>query len=350
MTLPFLLLTLALTAGPETPVPADTTTKPAKPEKAGKRFSLDVGGLLQLRGGYDTLSEEGRYSIPRARFLLKGGLDKLLEMNLGVDLGDFEARFVNAFVNVRAFKKDLQVRLGRMKRPFLRERLTSASDLVLVDRSILSGTFGDKRDYGLMLHNGLEGKEGLEWAVGLFGDYDAEDFLEDKDKPEFNSILALRLGYAMDGLDGYDDVDRHGGPIRVGGSAAALVAFDRAAPEQRETGYRVEADVLLRLYGVTLNVGALASSLDVAVAKPDRIGVFGAADVFFLGMLDVGARYSLDRTDEEQRSEALVSVGTWLFEDHLRIVLDGAWLGHRLASGSPVDADEGRVRVQVQVK
>lgn len=336
------LATLLIAAAPP-PAAAPDATKPDDT----KRFELAVGGLLQVRYDYDTDTEKHHLGLPRARFVLKGGYGSLVELNLGADFGDFGAKFVNAFANIRAYKKHLQLRAGRMKRPFLRERLVSAADLLLVDRSLLESTFGDKRDYGVMLHNGLDGKQGLEWAAGVFGDYDANDFLADEGRPEFNPVIAMRLGWYMKDLEAYEDADREGGGFRAGGAVSALVMADRAAAKGRETGYRVEADALFRWEGATLGGGFLARSDDVAVAAPSRVGGFVAADYFFAGQFDVAARWSTTKPDGgELDHEVALAFTSWLFADHLKLSVDGAWLGGTVEDGR----NDYRVRLQLQVK
>jgi hypothetical protein len=122
---------------------------------------------------------------------------------------------------------------------------------------------------------------------------------------------------------------------------------DRAAPKGRETGYRVEADVLMRMAGATLGGGFIARSDDVAVARPARLGGFVAADYFFCDHFDAAIRWSATKPDGgELDQELALGLSAWLFQDHLKITADGA-----LLRGVTKDSqDDFRFRLQLQVK
>jgi phosphate-selective porin OprO and OprP len=83
--------------------------------------------------------------------------------------GDLRLPLRDAYVTW-APTRDFNVRLGQMKVPFSRQRLTSSSALQMVDRSIVASELNLDRDVGLQVFSrdlGGAGKVG--YALGLFG-------------------------------------------------------------------------------------------------------------------------------------------------------------------------------------
>jgi hypothetical protein len=324
------------------PVPVAAETEPD--------FDFDVKGRLQVRYTHESELETNQVELPRARIVLKGEYKKVLELDLGMDFGGFDAEVTNALLNVRAYKKHLQVSAGRMKRPFLRQFLASGFDLLLVERSILASDFQARRDIGVLLHNG--DKSELEWALGVFGDLQPSDFAEET--PEFRPAITARLGYHQDGLDPYDEGDRRGGGFRIGGAVSAVVHVDRTTEEGRDTGYRLEGDVLMRVAGASIGAGALFRAEDLIDADFTRIVAgFGNVDYTFLDDYTVAARYSLakrlEKNEALERTEHELTVGAVarFFGDHLSVHVDGSWLRDTSFSA---ETDSFRFRLQLGVK
>ena len=315
-------------------------------------FDFSARGRLQVRYTHESEAESNQVELPRARVILRGDYKKLLELDLGMDFGGFDAEVANAFLNVRAYKKHLQVRAGRMKRPFLRQFMNSAFGLVLAERSMLEDGFQARRDLGVLLHNG--DKDELEWALGIFGDLQPSDFAEET--PEFRPVIAARVGYHQDGLDPYDEGDRRGGRFRIGGALSALVHVDRTTAKvgERDTGYRLEGDVLMRVEGASIGLGALYRAEDLVDPDFTRfVAGFGNVDYTFLHDYTVAARYSLtkplENNEAPERTEHELTVGAVarFFNDHLSVHVDGSWLRD---TGFADETDSFRFRLQLGVK
>ncbi|MBT9555438.1 MAG: hypothetical protein IV100_05370 [Myxococcales bacterium] len=313
-------------------------------------FDFEAKGRLQVRYTHESEAESNQVELARARLILKGGYKKVFDLDLGMDFGGFDAEVTNAFLNVKAYKKHLQVRAGRMKRPFLRQFMTSSFDLVVVERSILASDFQARRDLGLLLHNG--DKDEFEWALGVFGDLQPSDFAEET--PEFRPAIAARVAYHQDGLDPYSEGDRKGGGFRVGGAVSALVHVDRTTEEGRDTGYRLEGDVLMRVAGTSIGAGVLFRAEDLVDADFTRIVAgFGNVDYTFLDDYTVAARYSLakrlEKNEALDRTEHELTVGAVarFFGDHLSVYVDGSWLRDARPSA---ETDSFRFRLQLGVK
>lgn len=344
----FAIVLLASAVATTSAVHADEPAPPAGEKEPD--FDFEAKGRLQVRYTHESEAETNQVELARARLILKGDYKKVLDLDLGMDFGGFDAEVTNAFLNVRAYKKHLQVRAGRMKRPFLRQFMTSSFDLVVVERSILAGDFQARRDLGVLLHNG--DKDEFEWALGLFGDLQPSDFAEET--PEFRPAIAARVAYHQDGLDPYDEGDRKGGGFRIGGAVSALVHVDRTTEEGRDTGYRLEGDVLMRVAGASIGAGAFYRAEDLVDADFTRIVAgFGNLDYTFLDDYTVAARYSLakrlDKNEALDRTEHELTVGAVarFFDDHLSVYVDGSWLRD---SRLTAETDAFRFRLQLGVK
>ena len=300
-----------------------------------KAKPIQVEGFVHTRLDYTRTGDSDATDlvIRRARATLKGRFfDRRLRYKLAVDFGRAKVSLKDAFVDVGVVGKLLWIRVGHMKRPFSRERLTGVTSLALVDRSLLESRYDTGRDVGVLLHNR---GSGLEWALGAFGNIDMDD---PTTKPSL--VLTARLGWAMKGLDGYLPTDARGGALRAGVSASAVVLLDNT--QGRPVGWRWEGDAIAKIHGVTLSASVMGRVNTFERAAHDGFGLYGLAAWRLLPELELAARWANEwASDRSDPGELRGGINTYLFGDHLKLQLDAGWL-------LPGDGFELRLQVQVQ--
>ena len=347
-----LLLSAALLlppAGAASKPPTPLAKKAKKAKKAKRRtFQVDPRVLLQTLLSYNSLQDdEPVMSLPRARAVLVGRWGRLLRAKIAVDFGDFDVSLKSAYVDVRALKRYLRVRLGRFKRPFSRFWLTSSADQGLPLRTFLKSQLNLERDIGLMLHNGVKSSRGFRWAVGLFGDLDSSD-VDEEGIPPFKPTLGVRVAWGMPGLDGYEETDRTGGPLRAGVGAGTVVFLAQHKP--RRTGLRWGVDAIAKLYGVTIAAEVLGTT-DADYRGLERLGAYAHAAYRPLRWLEVAARWSgLFPKDFDSSHEVGGGINTYFFGDHLRASVDMAFLRSPIPGAGALETDGWRIRTLVQVR
>ena len=114
----------------------------------GSGVTVNVHGWVQTRWSYNDTVTEGvdathGFSIPRTRLDISGDIYDWSYKVGGqwTDGGDFTLK--DAYANWGGF------RVGQFKAPFLKEVLTSSSDTLAVDRSVVSNQFGQGRSQGV---------------------------------------------------------------------------------------------------------------------------------------------------------------------------------------------------------
>jgi phosphate-selective porin len=135
------------------------------------RLDFDVRLDTDLRSSHDVDAID-RLTWPGRRIGVSGALFDRLEFEVSGELGDERQPWRDAFVNVRGARA-LEVKAGRFKVPFSRERLTSLADLDFVHRSYAAATLAPGRTVGVMAHGKFAGRR-LGYEVGVFGP-DAEE-------------------------------------------------------------------------------------------------------------------------------------------------------------------------------
>lgn len=108
----------------------------------------------------DTASE---WLLRRVRPTLEGEFGSRVSFRIMPDFGAGETTLVDAFV-VAALGRDLSLKVGKFKAPVGLERLQSANDLRLVERSVVTDLLPN-RDLGFELSS-RAGR--AQWAIGLF--------------------------------------------------------------------------------------------------------------------------------------------------------------------------------------
>ncbi|MFT7623831.1 MAG: hypothetical protein ACI9WU_003016 [Myxococcota bacterium] len=312
-----LLATLALAAPPND---APATVRPSDWEY---RFKAIIGGLATWDSEEETTPS---LSLIRARPSLSGRYTRNLSWKLSAAFGDFEPRLRHAWINVRAYKRHLQMRVGRFKRPFSIMRLTSFHRQGGIDRGLASNALGSGYDLGAALHNGFrDAKAGFHWTAGAF----AEDRL----------VLAGRVGWASEGMRAYRQTDQSRGGLRWSAAAGVQWFGKRAAKVQK---LELEVDAMLKAHGLTV-AAQLGQSL---VDDQQTLSLHSHVGYRIIPELEPVLRYDSVFPDTgAMEQEAVLGLNAYLFENHLRATLDGAWLD-RVVLGTGAAAAQSGYRVR----
>ncbi len=141
---------------------------------ADKFFTLEFHNLTQL--DYRAFDQTGdalhdNFIIPRQRWYFQGELTPYAYYYTVIDRGYGTIDILDSFVDLSfapKYKRQLQLRAGRMKTPFTYEYIkVSESDLIAAERSLFITNFAGNREEGAMLH-GQVFENSMEYYVGVF--------------------------------------------------------------------------------------------------------------------------------------------------------------------------------------
>ena len=237
--------------------------------------SIKLRGRIQLR--YSHTDQEGReasdgFQVRRLRLRLSGHLltrdltwdVQLAFSNLDTER-DLRLMLRDASVNWK-IHRDLEVRVGQMKVPFDRQRVTSSGKQQLVDRSTVVGELNLDRDVGVQAHStDLLGLGGLiRYNVGVFGGDGRNRLATAPGLLVVGRLELLPLGK----FEAYEeaDHDQHESPKLAIGAAAAYNSntdrsrstFEDPFPNDRRVDYRhAEVDITFRWKGLSLSAEVL---------------------------------------------------------------------------------------------
>lgn len=267
--------------------------------KRGDLFKATLRARGQFRvEGSATEGEDPAavFSVRRLRASLKASaLDELVDLVIQLSFAprDLEPdqpsplRDANATVNLH---RDVRVRVGQMKVPFDRQRMTSSSSLAFPERSVAVNALTLDRDIGAYwLSDDLFGAGILKAQVGVFSG-DGRNRLN----TDLGLLSVARVQVAP--LGNFDDLDEvtfdRAAPFRF--AVAGAVAFNDDTPRERSTigDYTLDAradfvhatvDVLARTSGLT-GFGAALVRVATAVEGQDT-ATSGVGGVVQLGGL-----------------------------------------------------------------
>jgi len=353
-------------------------------QTADGKYSVGIGGYLQplfllnADDQGDMYDNTPRFLIRRARVSIPVNLfDKRVYAFVLLGFDEGHPRLFDAFTDVKFLGGQLQLRFGQWRRPFLREWITSATKLEMVERSILTGSFDVSRDIGLALHNGYETAPQWEWFVGVFngtGDKTATGALKgtvdeargtvslagfklSNTPAEFHPMLVARVAWNSTGGLGYAEMDLEGGAPRFSVALAGILDFD--FDNDAMAGLRGSLEFGMKAYGLSLTVGgyALSNARDQPFGTQDlqRIGVGFQAGYVIARQFQPAVRfawvapYAKDELGDSTL-EAGLGFSWYAFANNLKLQTDLSWLrndGGVLASGD--DQDDLRFRLQLQV-
>mgnify|MGYP000880865920 CR=1 FL=1 len=187
---PLVLLSLLLSGLVTEGGAQSTTPRPVVEAGLGKgitvrsaddKASLNIRARIQVRftalgQSNDQRDETTEFGIRRMRLVFQGNADgprltyyvQLAFSNLDNE-ADLRLPLRDSYITWTP-KRDLNVRVGQMKVPFSRQRVTSSSALAMVDRSIVVSELNLDRDVGVQLFSkDLFGTGKLGYAIALFG-------------------------------------------------------------------------------------------------------------------------------------------------------------------------------------
>ncbi len=291
------------------------------------RFELKIGAQFQFRYGWERIDEgddassKTAFQIARGRLKLGGrAWDEhlLYKVQLAWDRG--HASLKDFVVDYGMAPDALWLRAGQFKRPFTRHQLTSAGELVLVDRAITDKAFGAGRDVGVAVGNRYEKAPPFEWVVAVFnGTGETPPAGSTSNVPDkLRPAVVARAAYNHGGIDAYSQGDLKGGPLRFAVGASAIADFDIDDDEQ--SGLRAAIDGVVKVQHFSIDAEFLTRS--VARGHPfediERDAIGARVDVSYLfGSTMPAARFALvaPTGDDNDEREVLGGLG-FLFHDH----------------------------------
>lgn len=222
-----------------------------------------LGLLLQIKAFHDeTAGVSSAFKGRRAEVKLSGGIlpDKV---SYAVMVDPFLTGNITKDANITfSYIPHADVQFGQFKYPQSLEGRWSSGDLDFIERGVVSGTFGDKRDIGVQVTDAkIKWKEiRVEYGVGLFNGtgQNAAENNENKDVAgrlgaEWHGLWAGASGYSGRQTLGYRS--RFGGELRyVLGGAKIQAEYltgrtERAAKSPaRQQGYYVLANYVLKRF------------------------------------------------------------------------------------------------------
>ena len=319
-------------------------------------FEFKIQGRVQVRFTYEGIedaTDEQNFSIPRARLTLSG---KAFVPGLKYK---FQSDFGKGFVSLKDFYVDYElakgvvVRAGQFKRPFSRQQINSSSGLELVDRAITDAAFGAGREIGAMVHNNFDKSPEIEWAAGVFNGTTEKSKFSGVVDPmtggvtggkftnvpkQVHPMVIARGGYNYGGIQGYEEADLEGGPMRLAVGAGVIVDFD--ADDTDDGELQGELDFVLKNQGFSLDGAFYAVSAQDGTSFGDqtynRIGAHVQAGYVLDGKLQPAVRYALVDPDgpDNNVQEILGGLSVYFHEHNLKWQTDGGVEIAQIAGGT----------------
>jgi hypothetical protein len=223
--------------------------------------------------------------------------------------------------------RDLNFRVGQMKVPFDRQRVTSSSAQQMVDRSIVVNELSLDRDMGLQIYsNDMFGANGrLSYQAGLFGGNGRNRLSRE---PGFLAMGRLQLA-PFGRFEDLVEADLARTPTPKLAIAGAAGYNHRTYRERSTIGAVLEdesinylhfaADALFKFRGLSVlgqwmyrrnteRVGVDGMPAPAVSGARDALGVFGQAGYLFIGDLELTARAGFLKPITEHRGGGLERV------------------------------------------
>ncbi|MCF6157855.1 MAG: porin [wastewater metagenome] len=204
-------------------------------ETADGNYSLSFGGRLQFLYSFEDNDEDFEEAdknildIRRARLFLGGNIySEIFKYYIELGFDDFDAVVKNFYAYWTPFKV-LNSKIGFFKVPFNRQGVTTSAHLLFPDRSIVSNTFTQDRDYGFDIY-GYPFDGYLEYHAAIFQGA-GEDPLEDDINNELMYVLNLR--YNPFGKFNYYDETDYAYTETLKATIGASVAFNAKLDDEK---------------------------------------------------------------------------------------------------------------------
>lgn len=209
----------------------------------GGEWRLRLRGLVQVDGRIfadDSAAEDDtEWLLRRVRPSFEGELGERIAFRIMPDFGGGDASLVDAYIDTD-IGNGVSIRAGKFKPPVGLERLQSANDLRLIERSVVTELVPN-RDVGVQ----VSGNAGLvDWSAGLFnGVIDGRSGDESEDG---NQDVAVRLFVVP--LDGENSATLLGFGVAAtvgdteGAAGSSLLPSYRSPAQNAVFAYRQGAD------------------------------------------------------------------------------------------------------------
>ena len=293
-------------------------------------FTLDVGGFLQTRYSYSSGSDTDAtygFSVPRARLVFSG---KAYDFDYRVsgqwsEGGDFE--LLDAWGS--SDFESVNFKFGQFKTPFMKEVLVSQTDILGIERSIVSSTFGQGRSQGVQLSHD-------------FGPLTASAAYSDG----FNTAngVGVENGYAATGRLDWDVTDW----LNLGGA----VSYN----QQDVTYWTWTADAGLAFGDLTLDGAYVSAEYDTG----RQWGATAQLGYHITEELQPYAEYQYGELDSTTEKLSIISGGfNYFFNPNVKFSADFGYALNGIASGwdtgetgwnVSTGSGEYLARVQIQLK
>ncbi|MBM4282164.1 MAG: hypothetical protein FJ137_15870 [Deltaproteobacteria bacterium] len=329
-------------------------------------FTFQVRGRIQARAEAENDGEAGSvgFAVRRLRLVLVGDmLQKQFSyyVQLGLAPRDVESETPNvtrdAWVAWNATPA-FRLRIGQMKVPFDRQRVTSSSALQFPERSGVVNELTLDRDLGVVAFS-TPLFDQLSYQLGLFGGDGRSRLNEDDGLLATARVQWTPLGrFDDDHVEG--DVKRD---ERARLATAVAVGFNKASPRARSTigalrfDDRVDylhctADVLFKRSGLSVLVQGLsrvatATQLEGARAR-SAVGAFAQVGLMVSEQSELVGRFG----HVEPVALAVANESDLVRTEEVRVGVNHYWLGHDLKLSSDLGAkmpDGGPVEFDAHV-
>ncbi len=225
-------------------------------------------------------------------------VDALVETSalaVSVELGEGTPELADAYLEQPL--GPLRVRLGRMKKPSSRQRLTSSGKQQLLERAATDELAGAGRDVGVLVHGGPGGV--LEWAIGVVN----------------GPKLVARAGVSLGGIRGYSESDLEGGELRIAAAVSTQLDPDASV-------HHVVADAIVKLHGASFTY---AMVLRVEAGGEPQLGFHAQAGHLVVPrQLELAARVADVPAAGGGRERELLGGVTWFIRGHAwKITVEG---------------------------
>jgi phosphate-selective porin OprO and OprP len=300
---------------------------------------LQLGGRLTARWtlGRSEGLVQSRFSIPTARVSLGGHVFTSNDFELSGELGRGVFELRNAYLDRPLF--GARLRVGQFKVPYSRQHLTSLSRMQFADRALTHAFSDADRDLGVSVYGRPErDRSGAEWNVGVFNGGGIDPLSPRRPIKQ----VAARVGWSSAHVNGYDEADFDGGPLRV---AAALGYLGDLSPTDAMV-HRFNVDGMLKAYGTALSWAFYLNSRPSPLPQRQLEMGYHAQIGHFLvpRRVEFAARFAQVPEGTRARHEVLAAMNVYRFEHKLKWQLEG---GSFHTSGANVF--DWLVRLQMQV-
>jgi hypothetical protein len=345
-------------------------------EEARAVFAPEIHGRIQTRVEYQTPewgSDQwtGAFLVRRARLMLRGkALSPRVHYMLQTEFGQGSVEVKVLSIDYAITQDSLHIKVGHMRRPYGRHRMTPTSAMEFVERSGIHNIFGGGRDLGVIFHNGwsVRGKEGFEWNFGIMNGTPANvnpsaPYLSLPDHSllqfgevsghnvpsQFNPVFVGRVGHNDGGMQAFREADLEGGPMRLSYGLNVMVDYGEQGTLRDGALSRFGLDLAFKSHGTSFT-GVFYSQHQMGSNSAfDGTGYLAQLGHVFKGWVQPVVRYaSINLRNEPVRTEIRGALNFYFKGHDLKWQTDVALLGVEADESEP-NQDTWEVRSQLQL-